>query len=180
VAAVLQPAGNVTTTHAEILARHPFTGGLTPEHLDRLRSFSSDRIFATGDFLCREGETAAEFYLLWEGRVALEVHVVGHAGPRIETIHAGEVLGWSWVAPPYRWRLDARALEPVRAVAIDAAALRRHCDGDHEFGYQILKRVAPIIGHRLHRTRAQLRELYSRTRREESARTEGPGGDPGS
>jgi len=158
----------------EILARHPFTKGLTPSHLEVLKTCSSDRIFGTGDFLCREGECASEFYLLWQGRVALEVHVVRHAGLRIETIQAGDVLGWSWMAPPYRWRLDARALEPARAVAIDAAALRKHCDGNHELGYQILKRLAPIIGHRLHRTRAQLLEIHGRTRREESDRPAPP------
>jgi CRP-like cAMP-binding protein len=158
----------ITKTHEEILASHPFTNGLAPAHLDLLRACSSDRIFGTGDFLCREGEGASAFYLLWKGRVALEVHVVRHAGLRIETVHPGDVLGWSWMMPPYRWRLDARALEPVRAVVIDAAALRRHSENDHELGYQILKRLAQVIGHRLHRTRAQLLETYGRSRREES------------
>jgi CRP/FNR family cyclic AMP-dependent transcriptional regulator len=153
-------------THEEILAKHPFTDGLSPAHLDLLRACSCDRIFGMGDFLCREGEGAAEFYLLWEGRVALEVHVVRRAGLRIETVHPGEVLGWSWMMPPYRWRLDARALEPVRAVVIDAAALRRHCENDHELGYQILKRLVQVMGHRLHRTRAHLLEMYGRVRRE--------------
>ncbi len=155
----------MTNTNEDILAGHPFTQGLSPAQLERLRTVSSERIFGTGDFLCREGRSAGEFFLLREGRVALEVHVVRRAGLRIETIHPGDVLGWSWVVPPYRWRLDARALEPVRALAIDAAALRRICESDHELGYEILKRLTQVIGHRLQRTRARLIEGHGRTRR---------------
>lgn len=153
-------------SHQQILASHPFTAGLAPEHLDRLRSCSSDRIYATGDFLCREGEAADSFFLIWEGRVSLEVHVVREGGLRVETVHPGEVLGWSWMVTPHRWRLDARALEPVRAVCLDAAALRRLCDQDHDLGYRVLKRLVQVVGHRLTRTRAQLIEMHGRTRRE--------------
>ena len=153
-------------SHQEILVSHPFTSGLAPAHLDRLRLCSIDRIYATGDFLCREGEAADSFILIREGRVALEVHVVRHGGLRIETLHPGEVLGWSWMVAPHRWRLDARALEPVRAVVIDAIALRKLCDQDHELGFQVLKRLTQVVGHRLTRTRAQLIEMHGRTRRE--------------
>lgn len=148
-----------------LLEGHPFAEGLSEEHLDFLSGISEDRICARGDYLCRDGKPADAFYLLREGRVALEVHVVRRTGLRIETIHPGDVLGWSWMMPPYRWRLDARALEPVRAVAIDAAALRRRCDADHELGYQVLRRMAHLIGHRLQRTRAHLLELHGRSRR---------------
>ena len=153
-------------SHQEILASHPFTSGLGPAHLDHLLSCSRDRIYATGDFLCREGEAADSFFLIWEGRASLEVHVVRHGGLRIETVHPGEVLGWSWMVAPHRWRLDARALEPVRAVVLDAPALRKHCDRDHELGFQVLKRLTQVVGHRLSRTRAQLVEMHGRARRE--------------
>lgn len=153
-------------SHQEILASHPFTSGLSPAHLHLLQTCSGDRIYAPGDFLCREGEAADSFFLIWEGRVALEVHVVRHGGLRVETIHPGEVLGWSWMVAPHRWRLDARALEPVRAVVLDAPALRKHCDRDHELGFQVLKRLTQVVGHRLSRTRAQLVEMHGRARRE--------------
>ena len=153
-------------SHKEILASHPFTSGLEPKQLDLLLSCSRDRIYGTGGFLCREGEPADSFFLIWEGRASLEAHVVRHGGLRIETVHPGEVLGWSWMVPPRRWRLDARAIEPVRVVVIDAPALRKICEQDHELGFQVLKRLAQVVGHRLTRTRNRLIDLHGRARRE--------------
>ncbi|HEU4402520.1 MAG TPA: cyclic nucleotide-binding domain-containing protein [Candidatus Polarisedimenticolia bacterium] len=142
-----------------VLRTHPFLHDLDPAHLRILVPCAEDRIFASGDFLCRVGEPAEQFFLLREGRVALEVHVPKREGVRFQTLHEGEVLGWSWLFPPYRWHLDARALKPVRAVALDARRVRRECERDHKFGYQILKRFAQVMGHRLKGTRLQIVEL---------------------
>jgi hypothetical protein len=46
------------------------------------------------------------------------------------TVGAGEVLGWSWLVPPYRWNFDARALEPTRAIALDGKCLRTKAEQD--------------------------------------------------
>lgn len=138
------------------LRAHPFLAGLQAGHLALLASCATDRIFAAGDFICRVGTPADSFFLVREGRASLEVHVPLQPGLRLETIHPGEVLGWSWLLSPYRWHLDGRALEPVRALEIDGRVVRRECERDHEFGYQMLKRFAPLLGHRLQSARVRL------------------------
>ena len=70
------------------------------------------------------------------------------------------MLGWSWLFPPYRWHLDARAIEAVRAVAFDGACLRQKSIDDHELGYELMRRFAEVIVSRLQATRMQLLDVY--------------------
>ncbi len=151
------------------LADHPFLKDFAEAHVAALARCASDRIFAAGDFICRAGGSAEEFYLLTEGRVALEVHLLRQAGERLATLHAGEVLGWSWILPPRRWHLDARAVEPVRAIALDARGVRRECERDRELGYLLMQRFVEAIGHRLLAARTRLALLHHRA----------PGHEPG-
>jgi CRP/FNR family cyclic AMP-dependent transcriptional regulator len=151
------------------LAAHPFLKDLTARHVAALARCATERIFAAGDFIWRTGGSAEEFYLLTEGRVALEVHVVRQVGGRLATLHAGEVLGWSWVLPPRRWHLDARAIEQVRAIALDARGVRRECEHDHELGHLLMLRFVEAIGHRLIAARTRLAFLQHRSAGEEPA-----------
>jgi CRP-like cAMP-binding protein len=109
----------------------------------------------------RESEQADRFYVIRHGRLALETDAPHLGRLIIETIEAGEVLGWSWLFPPYRWHFSGRALEPVRAIALDGACLREKCERDHDLGYAMMQRFASIIVERLHATRLQLLDLYA-------------------
>ena len=92
--------------------------------------------------LFREGAPAERFYLIREGAVALEVDAPGRGPLVIETLHEGDVAGWSWLFEPYRWQFDARATVPIATVAFDGACLRGKCEADHELGYQLMRRFA--------------------------------------
>ncbi|MBI1180978.1 MAG: cyclic nucleotide-binding domain-containing protein [Alphaproteobacteria bacterium] len=143
-----------------ILAEQPFLAGLDAPHLELLHGCASNVRFETGAFLLREGEPANAFYLLREGRVALEIHAPGGPPVVFQTLGPGEVVGVSWLVPPYRWSYDARALEPVRAVGLDAACLRRKCDADHHLGYAMMTRFVPLLVGRLQATRMQILDVY--------------------
>lgn len=144
-----------------ILAAHPLFEGLEPRYLDLLTGCASNVRFESDAYLLREGEAANQFYLLREGRVALEVHAAERGQMTIETIETGEVLGWSWLFSPYQWHFSGRAIEPVRAIALDGACLRDKCEQDHDLGYELMKRFAAIIVERLQATRLQLLDIYS-------------------
>jgi CRP-like cAMP-binding protein len=144
---------------AEVLRDQPFTAGLRPEHLELLAGCAKNVHLAPG-YVHREGDPADLFYLLREGAVALEVHSPARGGLVVQTIHAGEVLGWSWLFAPHRWTFDARVVEPTRAIAFDGACLRGKCDQDHELGYALMRRVAQVFTGRLAATRIQLLDLY--------------------
>jgi CRP-like cAMP-binding protein len=148
-------------TLESILAGHPFLQGLAPEHLQLLVSCASNVHFEAGQDVFQEGEEANAFYIIRHGKVAIELLVPG-SGPRIiQTLEAGEVLGWSWLFPPYRWQFNARAVELTRVIALDGKCLRTKCDEDHDLGYELMKRFARIFVQRLHATRLQLLDVYA-------------------
>lgn len=78
----------------------------------------------------------------------------------VQTVGPGEVLGWSWLVPPYRWQFDCRAADAVRGLTFDAEWLRERCEQDHELGYLLLKQLVIVIASRLAATRLQFRDLY--------------------
>ncbi len=144
----------------KILREHPFLHGMAQEHLQLLVGCASNRRFSEGEFLTREGARADILYLVRTGNVALEIRMPQGGGLRIETVHDGDILGWSCFLPPLRWRFDARALTPVRTLALDAECLRKKLEEDHEFGYQILRRLTLKIEARFQAARYQLLDVY--------------------
>lgn len=143
-----------------ILAEHPFLKGLPPVLLAELVGCAANVKFDTGAFIFRQGQEANNFYILRDGKVAVEVFAPQKGAITIDTLAAGDVLGWSWLIPPYHWHFDARAIEPTRAIALDGRCMRTKCEGDHELGYELMKRFAQIIEQRLDATRWQLLDVY--------------------
>lgn len=143
-----------------VIAAHPFFRDLDPRYLHLIVGCAANVRFDAGQYLFREGEEANHFYLIRQGKVALEIFTP-EEGPRIiQTLSEGEVLGWSWLFPPYRWHDDARALELTRAIAFDGACLRKKCEQDHDLGYELMKRFSQVLMQRLQATRLQLLDLY--------------------
>ncbi len=142
------------------LAEHAFLQGLKSEHLDLLVGCAENVRFDPGEFVFREGKTAERFYMVRHGNISLEIFKPGHGPIAIETIGEGELLGWSWLVPPYLWNFDARCLDLTRALALDGACLRQKCEDDHDLGYEIVKRFSSIISQRLQATRLQLLDIY--------------------
>lgn len=155
-----------TESIEELLETHRFFAGLDRSHLRLLVGCGRNVAFATDDYLCREGESADVFYIVRRGRVALEVSLPDRGSIAIDTAGAGEVVGASWLFPPYRWQLDARALEPVGAVALDAVCLRDKCDTDLALGYELMKRFAAVIVERMASARLRLVDVYGVARGE--------------
>jgi CRP-like cAMP-binding protein len=146
-------------TLAAILAAHPFFQGLDARYMELVTACTVNVRFQADHYLFHEGEQATHFYLLREGKVALETLATPHRPIVIETIEAGEVLGWSWLFPPYRWHFNARAIEPIRALMLDGACLRARGELDHDLGYELVKRMAHILIQRLQATRLQLLDV---------------------
>ena len=143
-----------------IVQEHPFFAGLHARFGNLVTGCARNVRFEAGQYLLHEGDAADQFYLLRHGRVALETAAPGRGALTIQTAGAGEIVGVSWLIPPYRWTYDARALELVRAIALDARCLRDKCDADHDLGYEMMKRFVPILVQRLQATRLQILDVY--------------------
>jgi len=148
------------TGMGELLGGHPFFAGLDDSALRLIAGCASNVHFAAGDRIFGEAEAASRFYVIRHGRVALEVHSPTRGPLVIDTMEDGEVLGWSWLVPPYRYFGDARAVTSVSATALDGACLRGKCDADPELGYELLKRVTVVMYRRLECARVRMLDLY--------------------
>jgi CRP/FNR family cyclic AMP-dependent transcriptional regulator len=144
----------------QLIADSPTFAGLDPAQLELIAGCGVNERVEAGSYLLREGDAADRFFMIRQGAVALEVHAPGRGSIVIETLDAGEVVGWSWLFAPYRWQLDARAIESCRLIAFDGACLRGKCDADHELGYQLMSRFAAQMVERLQATRLQLLDVY--------------------
>lgn len=144
----------------DLLARHPFFAGLKPEYLALIAGCGQNVHFKPGAYLLREDETADRFFAIRGGRVAVETYVPSRGPVTLQTVGEGEILGWSWLFPPYTYQFDARALEDVRATAFDGACLRTKCDADPALGYELMKRLTRLVSARLEAARRQLLDVY--------------------
>ena len=145
-----------------ILAAHPFFKGMEPIYHQLFVDCASNMRFEAGEYIFREGEVANQFYLIRHGRVAVEVSTPERGSVIIQSLGEGDVLGWSWMMPPYRWHFDARAVELTRAIALDGRCLRERSEEDHDLGFQLMRRAAQVMEERFQATRLQLLDIYGR------------------
>jgi CRP/FNR family cyclic AMP-dependent transcriptional regulator len=146
-------------TAYDLLAAQPFLAGLSEEHLRRLSYAASRTVFHAGSRVFSEGSQADRFWLINRGQIDLDTYVPGRGDVVVETLGPGAVLGWSWLFPPYRWHFGAYAVETTFALKLDAFAVRRLCDSDHELGYQLTRRFMQLAVDRLQATRMRLLDL---------------------
>ena len=143
------------------MAESPVFRGLPAAQLELIAGCGQNTGFEAGDYLFREeGDQADTFYLLRHGRVQLEIFAPGRGAVTIQTVDEGDVVGWSWLFPPYRAALR-RTRATSALVAFDGACLRcKREEGHHSFGFELLGRFSPVMLKRLQATRMQLLDVY--------------------
>jgi CRP-like cAMP-binding protein len=143
-----------------LIAELPAFARLAPAQLELIAGCATNVRAGAGEHLFREGQQADVFYALRHGSLALELHVPARDAVTIDTLHDGDLVGWSWLFPPYRWEFDGRAREDTALISFDGACLRGKCDADHELGYELMSSFAQVIIARLQATRLRLLDVY--------------------
>ena len=144
---------DVTT---ESLATHRFLRGMPSGLLAELAGTASVVSFKTGSRIFEDGGNATRFWLIRSGRVALDLTLPGDAPVTIEMLGMGDVLGLSWLLPPFRWTFGAVAVGPVEAFEFDAPLVRARCASDPALGHELMRRFIGVSARRLHATRKRL------------------------
>jgi CRP-like cAMP-binding protein len=144
-------------TLESMITQHPFWRDLAQPHLAHIVACTLVIQFEPNEHILIEGHPAENFYLIQEGEVALKTFLSPSEGfVEIQRLKKGDILGWSWLVPPHYWHFSAFAIGPTVTLRLDGKRLRHLCEADHEFGYEIQKRLLLLIGQRLRRTRQQL------------------------
>ena len=147
-----------------MLGEQRFFYGMGTEHLTTLASVAAPVSYVAGARVFDEGEPAEACFLILEGDIALELEMPGRGQHVVQTLHAGDMLGWSWLLSPYRYAFDAQTLTATRAIRFDAVALRDAKQADPAFGYELMQRFAEVLVRRMQAARLQLLDLYGSPR----------------
>jgi CRP-like cAMP-binding protein len=147
-------------TLVTLLQKHPFVGEFQPQHIEKLSALAKEVQFERDQVIFHEGDECHDFYLIVKGRVALEIEAPGHTF-RVQTLHEGDELGWSAILMGRGKHFQARALQPVNALAFDGVALLDACRADPAFGFALMYRMLGVVSERLQATRLQVLDMYS-------------------
>jgi CRP/FNR family transcriptional regulator, cyclic AMP receptor protein len=142
------------------VALHPFLAGMNHAHLALLTDCAMAIDFEKGQTILREGEFANRFYLIESGKVVLEAQSDFGPSVIIEMIGPGDLIGWSWMFPPYVWQFSGRSVEPTTAIFFYGTILREHCEKDHSLGYDLFKRMSAVMIKRLQAARKQMLSVH--------------------
>ncbi len=153
--------------------QHPFLAGLPAEHTAILLRNAREVEFAPNDLLFREGDPANRFYLLLSGRIVLESRAGARGSVLIQQLGEGDVLGWSWLFPPFVWHFQAKAIESSKALVCDGGDLLVTCEENRELGYEVMKRIAQVLIRRLQASRKQLVQIQAILNPPQSGRRSG-------
>jgi CRP/FNR family cyclic AMP-dependent transcriptional regulator len=147
-------------TIEQLLSEHKFFSGMDKGHVETIAGCAHNEQFPAGAVLFREGDEARRFFIIREGDIALMLHAGSSGSLTVQTLHEGDILGWSWLMPPYQWHFDARANTATRVTIFDGECLRAKCEADPRLGYELMKRFSVEMHDRFMATRMQLLDVY--------------------
>ncbi len=142
------------------LATHDFFSELDERSKKFLADSAVVRELNAGDVLFRQGESADKFYLLRSGEVSVQVPALMGPALQIQKLREDQILGWSWLIPPYRWNFQALALEDAVVLEFDGSIILARCEQDPSFGYQLLKLFAALMSERLDAARQKMMDQW--------------------
>jgi CRP-like cAMP-binding protein len=148
-----------------LLGEHGFFKTMSPAFRSLIAGCGKNVHFKSGELLAKTADSANQFFAIRDGRAAIELHSPERGPLILQTVEAGDIVGWSWLFPPYRWKFDVRAVEDVRAISFDGECLRGKCERDPAMGYDFMKRFAQVFMERLESARLQLLDLYGSANR---------------
>ena len=138
------------------LSGHPFFSGLDEKSIEFLSASAITRKIEGRQVLFRQGTRSDKFYLLRSGRVSVEVPALVGPVLQIQNLGEDEILGWSWLIPPYQWHFQARVEENSEIIEFDGSVILERCERDPKFGYELFKRFAGLMSERLDAARQKM------------------------
>jgi CRP-like cAMP-binding protein len=145
-------------TTIEALRQCGVFGGLSDAELEAVASIVVKRELEPGAIIFHEGDRAEEFYILLEGRVALQMSLPSSQSASvrrvtIDIMSPTQVFGWSAVVPPHEYTLAAVCLQRAEILAVDGAKLEQVLLSNPQAGFSVMKGFIGVVASRLTDTR---------------------------
>ncbi len=145
----------------DYLSSHAFFSGLDKRSKEFLSNSAEVLQIKQDEILFQSGGSSDKFYLLLNGEISVRVPALMGPALEIHKLQPDQVLGWSWLIPPYRWNFQALALEDSELLEFDGSIILAHCEEDSAFGYELLKIFAALMSERLDRARQKLMDQWN-------------------
>lgn len=146
----------------DLLRTHPIFHDFADEHIDAIKDCAWEIEYQADQYLFWTGQEAKYLYILRDGTVALQAYTPERGPIVIERMGDGDIIGWSWLFPPYKWHFDAKAEEPTHAMVLDGRCILGKCAENHELGFELMKRFNCVMLDRLNATRLRLIDIYAK------------------
>ncbi|SEO44928.1 Crp/Fnr family transcriptional regulator [Aquisalimonas asiatica] len=143
------------------LRQQPFFADLNEATIQELSQRAATLTLSRGDVLFRQGEVSDVFYLVTSGEILIEIPAISGPALEIQRLTEGQILGWSWLIPPYKWTFQARAESDTELLTFDGAAILAHCEEDPAFGYAVLKKFSALMSERLEAARRRMMDEWN-------------------
>lgn len=140
----------------DAIAEHPFSEGFSTELLDALARFAMAKTFLEDEVIFEQNDMANRFYLINTGQVRISIAPTIGAEFEIETIGAGDVLGWSWLFEPLKWQFDATTVSETETIFFYATPLLAYLEDHPDQGFELMKAMTGVVVRRLKKTREKL------------------------
>jgi CRP/FNR family transcriptional regulator, cyclic AMP receptor protein len=138
--------------------------GLSKEQRQQIKGAGRIEHYGPDTIICTEGTEARKFYLVEEGRVAVESQVARGMRFPLSIVYPGQAFGWSALVLPYVYTATVQALSETRVIAIDQDALLSLMKADPSLGFTIMQNVACVVASRLRTMELALAGLFERGR----------------
>ncbi len=129
-----------TDSKVKALSRAPLFEGLSRSELEELAKVTEDLDDEAGKVLCREGETAREFFVIIEGEVG-----VAKAGEEIRTLGNGDFFGEIGLLEDVPRTATVTAKTPVRYFVLTRQSFRSLLDHQSEIERKVMRAFADRV-----------------------------------
>jgi CRP-like cAMP-binding protein len=143
----------------ELLRRHPFFGFLNDSELKAIAMISEEVTYKDKTVITEPNQPADYLYFLMAGNGSNYFIVDQREGYKelyAGEVNPGEMFGISSLIEPYIHTLSVQANGEVKAIKINAKALREACQADTNLGFHFMKAIAGILMYRLSGAMAQI------------------------
>jgi CRP-like cAMP-binding protein len=150
------------TDLSSVLAKQDFFKDFASEDLHLIAGCAKNVTYPANTLLGEIDGSANSFYLLRKGLISIETHLAHKGTQVVQVVHPGDIIGWSWIFPPYKWSYDVRTIEEVTVTEFDGACLRAKCDAQPALGYRLMRQFSSLIAERLQHSRMRLMDIYGK------------------
>ena len=141
--------------------------GLSEDQIGKLVPLCEEQSFDAGLRIITEGDEADSFYIIEQGKVALEteIRIGSHTRKQavIDVLGSNEVFGWPALSDIPAHDNSAIAIENSKLLVFNGDQVRALCDKDPELGHKVIQEIIKLVSDRLSKSKRTLAQVLAVT-----------------